>query len=69
MINYELWYFIEGKDLISNVTISKDEKVAELKRGIYRDFPPGYWGDVGAAELTLLKVVTVPLNCSNQHSR
>ena len=62
-MDYDLWYFIEGKDLIHEVTISKDENVFGLKKAIHKQGNDRLWNGAVAEELVLLKVCDVQITC------
>ncbi|KAH9064574.1 hypothetical protein EDB87DRAFT_1252066 [Lactarius vividus] len=56
MGDYKLWYFVEGKDNINKVIISRNEDVAQLREEIHKKCSRGFWDDVEAMDLVLLKV-------------
>ena len=58
-MNYNIWFFIEGRDVCHRVTISKDEDVARLKEAIHKQGNLRFWNGLEAAELVLLKVCDI----------
>lgn len=42
MADYELWYFVEGHNFKSQITISKEKYVADLKEEIHGQATSGF---------------------------
>ena len=55
MAQLTLWYFLEGEDLYSSVTLSRDATVDQLRRMIYEQ-ERHHCKDVDASQLEFLKV-------------
>ncbi len=70
MVDYTLWYCVEGKDAINKIIISDGKDVADLKEEIHKKCSHSYWNGVEAMELVLLKVCHLGILCccSNQRS-
>ncbi|KAH9000666.1 hypothetical protein EDB86DRAFT_3101338 [Lactarius hatsudake] len=56
MADYNFWFFVEGKDTVTRVTVSKEKHVFDLKKEILEQLCHTYCKGVDAWELVLLKV-------------
>jgi len=56
MVDYRLRFFIEGRDTLGSVTISKDKNVDDLKTEVHAEFIHSHFHKIDVGELILLKV-------------
>lgn len=56
MAEYELWFFVEGKDAFFKIIIAEGRDVADLTKKIHGEGTSGFWNGATAMELVLLKI-------------
>lgn len=61
MAEYELWFFVEGKDAFFKIIIAEGRDVADLTKKIHGEGTSGFWNGATAMELVLLKVDIDPI--------
>ncbi|KAI9464039.1 hypothetical protein BJY52DRAFT_1221432 [Lactarius psammicola] len=61
MVDYKLWYCVEGRGAFNKVIISDGKDIADLKEEIHKKCSHSYWEGKEAMELVLLKVDIDPI--------